>query len=257
MKKALIVGAVLLALGIILSLGGFAAMGFDFSNLLTANHVTRTYTPEGDFSDISVTGVTCDIRVAKSEDDTCKVILMIDDRYDSSVEVQSGKLSIHVEENLKWYQQIGFFSGKNTITVYLPEKDYHLLEAKAVTGDITLESGFRFSDVIIHATTGDIHVSSLSCEKISIKVTTGDIDLRDVLTETMSLKATTGDIKLSSCDGNQMDIRNTTGDVKGTLRTGKQFTAHATTGDVRVPSDSGTGTCNIKTTTGNIEITVE
>ena len=257
MKKALIVGAVLLALGILLGLGGLAAMGFDLSKLLSITYTTHTYTPEGDFADISITGVTCDIRIAKSEDNTCKVVLRIDDRYDPIVEVENSKLSIRVDENLKWYQRIGIHWGKNTVTVYLPEKEYHTLEAKAITGDIVIAGGFAFSDVTLNATTGDMQVSSLACKSFTAHVTTGNLELRDVLTENMTLKATTGDIKLERCDGTEINIRNTTGDVEGTLRSGKQFSAHVTTGKVRVPSDSGSGTCTITTTTGDIAITVE
>lgn len=257
MKKALIAGAVLLALGVILCLGGFAAMGFDISKFFSVTYTTHTFIPEGDFSDISVTGETCDIRFAKSEDGTCKIICTVENRCVPTAEIKDGKLTIHVDDNLKWWHRIGIHWDKNEVTVYLPETEYSKLEAKTTTGDIFLNSGFTFADATLKTTTGDIQVSSLSCKYFRATVTTGDMEFRDVLTETMTLTATTGDIEFSRCDGKTIDIRCTTGDVEGTLRTGKLFTAKATTGDVRVPSDSGSDTCYIKTTTGDIEIAVE
>ena len=100
MKKVLIIGAILLVVGICISFGGFAMMGFDFSKLSNVNHVTQTYTPEGAFTDLSVTGVTCDIRIAKSENTACTVVCTIDDRFKPTVTVENGKLMIHVDDNL-------------------------------------------------------------------------------------------------------------------------------------------------------------
>lgn len=255
MKKTLVISAVLVVLGILLVLGSFAIRGFDTTKLLYVTYVEYTYTPKDEFTNISVTGVNCSIYINLSKDNTCTVHCNVDDRIEPTFEVKNGELCVRLDDQIKWWQGTGL-QGENTVNISLPEKDYNALKAKTVTGHVVLHNA-SFSDILLTTTTGDIRAFSLSCKNFSAKLTTGDMLFNDVLTETMSLKATTGDIKLSSCDGNQMDIRNTTGDVKGTLRTGKQFTAHATTGDVRVPSDSGSGTCNIKTTTGNIEITVE
>jgi len=257
MKIALIIGAILLALGILIALVGFWMLGFDFTKLSSFTYTTHTYTPEEAFTEISFTGTTCDVRFAKSEDDTCKVVCKVDDRFTPTVDVKNGTLNIQMEDTLKWWQHIGFNWGTNIITVYLPEKDYSLLEVNTVTGDVIIESGISLSSVTLTAVTGDIQVSSLSCQRFSVNVTTGDIMLRDVIAQTMNLKSTTGDIELDRCDGDTITIKATTGDVEGSLRTGKQFYADVTTGDVRVPSDSGEGTCTVTTTTGDIEITVE
>lgn len=256
MKTALIIGAILLVLGILVSLVGLYMLGFDFSKLSSVTYTTHTYTPEGDFTDIYFTGTTCDVRFAKSEDDACKVVCKVDDRFAPAVTVKDGKLSISVDDTLKWWQRIGFNWGTNTVTVYLPEKDYSLLEVNTVTGDVIIDSGISLSSVTLTAVTGDIQASSLSCQRFSVNVTTGDIMLRDVIAQTMNLKSTTGDIELDRCDGDSITIKATTGDVEGSLRSGKQFYADVTTGKVRVPSDSGEGTCTVTTTTGDIEITV-
>ena len=54
MKKALIIAAVLLALGIMIGLGGLAMTGFDFSKLSSVTYMTQTYTPDGYFADITI-----------------------------------------------------------------------------------------------------------------------------------------------------------------------------------------------------------
>ena len=276
MKKASITAAILLIFGILLGIGGLSIMGFDFSKLLSANYTTRTYTKDGTFTDISITGITCDIRIAKSNNDTCKIVCTMDDRLEPTVKVDNGKLQVHINDLRKWYQHIGFNWCNNMVTVYLPESTYNSLEAGTTTGDIKTESGFyftnvslktttgdievegntSFTNVMLNTTTGDIRVSGLFCKDFSATVSTGDMKLQDVLGVRLKLKGTTGGIVLTRCDGSEIDISLSTGDVKGTLRTGKQFTANATTGTVRVPTDSGSDTCQITTTTGDIDITV-
>ena len=48
----------------------------------------------------------------------------------------------------------------------------------------------------------------------------------------------------------------TTGDVTGTLLTEKTFSTDTSTGDVSVPNPSSGGKCEIKTSTGDITISI-
>ncbi|MBR6812559.1 MAG: DUF4097 family beta strand repeat protein, partial [Oscillospiraceae bacterium] len=73
----------------------------------------------------------------------------------------------------------------------------------------------------------------------------------------LSIETTTGDIELEHCNAATLYIKATTGDIKASLLSEKTFIASATTGDVRVPQGGSGGECEIKTTTGDINVTVK
>ena len=52
-------------------------------------------------------------------------------------------------------------------------------------------------------------------------------------------------------------IKTSTGDVEGTLLSEKIFSIHTSTGKVKVPNTNNGGTCEIKTSTGDIEIQIK
>ena len=106
--------------------------------------------------------------------------------------------------------------------------------------------------------TGRIVAKDVHCRELAATGGTGDITLINVLAgERLTVIGGTSDVELSACDSAQIDIRTSTGKVQGTLRSGKTFDAESGTGKVRVPTTCGSGTCHIRTKTGDIHITVE
>ena len=73
----------------------------------------------------------------------------------------------------------------------------------------------------------------------------------------MNIDTDTGDVKLDACDANSIDIETDTGDVMGYLLTPKIFDTDTGTGDIRVEQSTSGGLCKIRTSTGDIEITIE
>ena len=73
----------------------------------------------------------------------------------------------------------------------------------------------------------------------------------------MNLITSTGDVTFRASDAKSIKVETSTGDVTGSLLTGKAFTTKTSTGDINVPSNSGTDTCDIRTSTGDIEITIK
>ena len=129
---------------------------------------------------------------------------------------------------------------------------------KTTTSDIEIATLACSGQVNVELTTGDLCATGVSCKSFSaMSGSTGDVSLSGVIAEeSISVKRTTGDITLDGVDAKDIYVKTTTGDVKGSLLSGKSFDASATTGKVRVPEDSNGGKCEIKTTTGDVEITV-
>lgn len=112
--------------------------------------------------------------------------------------------------------------------------------------------------VEVSATTGRITVNEVSCKNITARSSTAKIHLDDVVArERLCAENTTGGVRLARCDAESITVKTTTGSVKGTLRSGKVFITDTSTGSIRVPQTTSGGTCEIATSTGDIEIAIE
>ncbi len=132
-----------------------------------------------------------------------------------------------------------------------------LMELRATTGDIKIENVQNSGKITAKTGSGKVSFSTVHANEIDIETTTGDIGLEDVIAASSAhIKATSGDVEFEAFDSAEIYIKVTTGDVEGELLSSKKFITDTTTGDVRVPYSTEGGVCDIKTTTGDIEIYV-
>ena len=277
MKKFFIVIAIiLLVAGLSLFSVAFAMAGFKFSKLGTQKLEENTYTPDGEFENITIKVSTADIKFKPAEDGKLSVVCRELSRDKHEVEVKDGTLSIKNNDKRKWYDNISFFSKSPSVTVYLPEKDYKVLTIKTSTGDINMPSDFSLSsvtltvstgdvdfaadvhgDMNIKTSTGDVKRSGMTEGNFDITVSTGDILLKDsVTTGKLNIKTSTGDVRFDRSDAAEIKIKVSTGDVKGTLLSDKFFITKSSTGDIDVPNTREGGDCEITTSTGDIKISI-
>lgn len=277
MKKWLVAAGILVAAGLIISMVGLAIVGFDFTRLGTQKMVTNTYTVEEAFTNIRLDVITADVTFAPSEDGGVKVVCYEDEKLPHSASVEADSLVITCKDNRKWYDHIGINWQTSTVTVYLPAAEYEKLQIQCTTGVVTVPADFKFQNAELELTTGDVHwkaevAQTLSihsttgsittegahCNTLDIRATTGDVTLVDTLAaDLLTVKVSTGAVKLSRADAGEISIETTTGNVSGTLLSSKVFIAETSTGNVDVPNSTSGGKCQITTSTGNIEITIE
>lgn len=275
-KGWLIVAISLILVGCILFAGVMTAMNWNFRKLSKDKYETNTYTLADPFTNISIHIQTADIVFVPSADNTVSVVCYEEVKTKHTVAVEGDTLVIKNTDSTKWYQHLGLHLGSPTITVYLPAGTYSALAVKATTGDISIPKNFSFAsadidvttgdiicsaavsgDMTLHITTGDVQLSDVTCRNLTATGTTGDITLNNVIaSESFFIKRGTGDVSFVACDASELTVKTTTGDITGTLLTAKTFVAHATTGDVKVPGTTSGGTCKLKTTTGDIQITL-
>lgn len=130
-------------------------------------------------------------------------------------------------------------------------------------------------DVYIEGSTGSSTAKTIKCQKLTLKHSVGSTSLEDVQCEDLNVRASTGGVKLTSTiANNHMDIKTTTGDVIFNDSDATSLKIETDTGDVRgnflspkvvfFDSDTGHGTfpkettggvCDIKTDTGNANLT--
>ena len=301
-----------------------------------SSFVATTFTPEGDFTSISVDAITADVEFLYAEDGICRVEANDRRGIVYTAEVKDGVLNLRAEDTREWYDHIGIMeSGHAWLRVYLPAKSYESLTVDVTTGDVTVGRDFSFSgnvtlsvttgdvtlsasaqgDARLKATTGDIlvegtyqvltvtagtgdvtvrgsEIDSLSvttgsgdvtleeltaagvirvktttgeqslrrviCEELDLDVNTGDVTLTDtVASGSIRAETTTGDVTLTRSDASTLYLKTTSGAVTGSLLTPKIFYTDTTSGTVDVPKYTEGGICEIKTTSGDIRITVQ
>ena len=328
MKKAVIVGILILALGLVVSGISFALMGFSFNSFAKEKYESVTTEIGTEFTAIDIRGNTENIRLCRIDQNfpeirTPRVVCSENSWLKHTVTVENDTLTIRSVDTRKWYDHIGVnVSGKPEIVLYVPAKPYDLkvetdtgdvelrgrsayggIDIRTDTGDVRCEAETNGSvsiqtatgdivwedpedpgplliagDMALSVSTGHIRITNLNCDgKASVHVSTGKTEMerftcvslestgstgRITLTEviagdSISIQRSTGDVTFERCDAPDIRVKTDTGDVTGTLLTGKEFLTETDTGKVDVPRYAPGGTCEIKTDTGDIKISVD
>ena len=278
-KVAIIVAICLIVAGFGLASISAMAAGGNVFNLIKkdVNTEEKTYDINKDFENIEIRVGSKDIRIEKSSDKDAHFVCYENENVKYDVNVEGKTLKIEQKNTNKLNLLMWDEGSFNDDILYLPKDQYESFTGNLGSGDFSILTGLKFSELSLEVGSGDISLDSVNCtNKLNVHCGSGSIKAENVDSEgslvartgsgnirlnscegvTVELKAGSGDIELDSCDGTSISIATSSGDVSGTLKTGKKFDAHAGSGSVRVPSDSGEGTCTVKTGSGDIELSV-
>ena len=291
----LMVMAVLLVFTLIMV--AFIAIRFGFLQL-DADDVTQVEKViEETFADVEISNADRDVRILPSPDGVCRISYYESESSAAQLKVENDVLRIEVKDSRTWRDLMKVEdSFDETITLYLPQKDYGTLRVKGDSGALTLKQNFCFKrleaqidtgdiesfaqiaeGVEIEGSEGDVHLENVS-GKMKIERSTGDIVLKDCNAAQLALKSGSGDIKMGSItvtgetkvkttggdvyfsclEAGALEIDVDGGNVEGTVCSGKVFEVKTMTGSVSVPESDASGSVwKISTTTGNVEIEYE
>ena len=294
-KKWLIAAAALLTVGALIFVAVMSVYRWDFSKLGTEKYETNTYEITQPFSNISIRTDTADICFAAAEDGQCKAVCRETKKVRHSVSVEGDTLTVQSADARKWYEHIGIDTGSVLVTVFLQEQVYESLTVKESTGDIEIAKELNFKNVDlsvstgavdlladvagtakIKTSTGDICVKNITAGTLDLTVSTGEITLENVQCGKLQSKGSTGDlllknvnaagkitlerstgnIKFDRSDAAEISVQTSTGNVTGTLASEKVFDTKTNTGTRKVPKTASGGICKVRTSTGNIILTV-
>ncbi len=274
-RKWLIVGVSLLLIGGIIFTVAMSLFGWDFLKLSSTNYQTKEYAVAEEFNGISIHGQEADIRLVASEDGACKVVCLEKESVPHTVEVQNGKLVITEAGVQNLYE--GFFDFvQETVTVYLPQKEYSTLLIENRTGDVEVSKDFSFESVQVFTSTGDIRWLASASGAVTLKTSTGDISVENIsasslkltvstgevyakgvrCTDGVSVQVSTGEAYLSDIACNSFTSSGSAGDITlKKVQTAERLSIERSTGDVRFDRCDG-GEIVVKTSTGDIEGTL-
>lgn len=253
MKKALIIAAILLAAGILISVGALAAAGFRMNNFGTVKFETNTYAVTEQFDSIRINEHTADIVFVRSEDGTCSVVCNEPKKTSHTVAVEDGTLKIETKDQPDWTGFMDLSFEERKMTVSLPEDAYRALILDTRTGDVDVPEWLTFDRVEITASTADVCCRSSVTDSVAIKTGTGDIALEGVSTGAIECSVTTGHIRMSniSCKGD-VYAKVSTGKLTVNGLTCGSFQSEGSTGTVQLQNVAASGTMAIERSTGDV-----
>lgn len=254
-KTWLIVAAALVSVGMIIFVSALIRTDGDFSKLSSVKYETNTYEISEEFDNISFDTETADIVFSLSDDEKCKVVCHELENIKHSVSVSDGTLTVNVYDKPNWYNHFFVFSFTSPkITVYLPQAEYARLSIKESTGNIDIPKNFKFGEIDISASTGDVKCYASVSGLIKIGLSTGGIKLDGSSAGALDLSVSTGSISVSSmtCEG-EIKIKVSTGSTKLSDVTCNNLTSTGSTGTIKLNNVIVAGTMYIKRSTGDIK----
>jgi DUF4097 and DUF4098 domain-containing protein YvlB len=180
---------------------------------------THEYEIKENYKDIKIVTDTADIQFILSEKPNTFIVCEEEKNANHSVMVKENTLRIEVNDNKKWYEDIGINLRAPKITVYLGKSEYGNISLKTDIGNILLDN--------------------------------------IIVTGKIAIETDTGNVKFEECDASEVFIETDTGNVTGSFVTDKVVFAESDTGNIDIPKVIADEKCEIITETGNIKITIE
>ncbi len=294
-KTWLVIAVSLVVIGGMIFGGVMTLLKWDFTKLSTVKYETNEYEISENYTNIKLVTDTADITFLPANGEKSSVVCHEQKKLKHTVAVEEDVLVIELHDTRKWYEYIGINFGTPKITVYIPQGEYGTLSIQSSTGDVEIPKDFKFENMDISLSTGDVtnhasavntikiqtntghirvadisvgmldlsvstgktNITNVQCKNVLSSGNTGDLRMENVVaTEKFSVERSTGDVKFDGCDAAEIFIQTDTGNVMGSLLSDKVFITQTDTGRVDVPKTVSGGRCEIFTDTGDIKITV-
>ncbi len=234
----------------------------DYIGIFLQNTEAVLYIPDGDYEGLSATlssgGIVCTGGDISFGDATVKIssggVKFSDISVDSiNISASSGGILL---KNCKATSKISLKASSGGIL--FEDSTANEVSLECTSGGISVKNCEAISKIDSETSSGGLSLEKCSANDISVKCTSGGIKLSNVIALLkLSVKVSSGAIKLDRCDGNDIRIESSSGSVKGTLCSGKIFEVHTGSGNADYPkSVSGSGTCQIKASSGNVKIEI-
>lgn len=171
----------------------------------------------------------------------------------AKADVSSTSGDIHILSNIKKDASIYAVSGN----VYIGEITAENINVQSTSGELTLSSMALNGKLTAKSISGDIKLSNIKCQNIISDTTSGNHTFLSVIAKSnIMVESISGNVDLYQSDAETLNIKTTSGNITGTLLTNKIFDVKTTSGNSKIPPSDFGGKCEIKTTSGNIELAI-
>ena len=213
---------------------------YEYIGINFKNAMVDIYLPKSEYDSLTVSAQTSSISVA-------------DGFAFGNIDVKTSTGNLSFES-----AAIGNLSCKtNTGNIRLNDVTASAITLSVTTGNVFAEKAECAGELKINASSGHISLQDVSCGRFSAELSTGDVTMKNLISaSSIYVKTTTGNIYFEKCDAESLNVTASTGKISGSLLTPKSFDADSTTGRVQVPRDTAGGSCKIRTSTGDIIISI-
>ncbi len=213
---------------------------YDYIGFSFGESKMTVYLPKPEYASLLIEGSTGDIEIPKD---------FAFDTVDISASTGDVECYASASELMKIKLSTGDICVKNV--------SVGTLDLSVTTGSVTASSINCEGDIKVGVSTGKTKLTDISCTGVISSGSTGDVILKNVIAaENFSIERSTGDIIFEGSDAAEIYVKTSTGDVTGTLLSEKVFITETNTGSVNVPKTVTGGKCEIKTSTGDIQIDI-
>lgn len=252
-KAWLITAASLVLIGSTVFVGVMTMLKWDFTKLSTAEYETNAHEIGEEYKNISIVTKNADILFEASENQKTSVVCREQKNMKHSVTVQNGKLLIDIADTREWYDYIGISFDAPKITVKIPQGEYGELLVRSDTGNVEIPQEFKFENIDISESTGNVRNLASASGNITIKTSTGNIRVENVSANALELSVSTGGITVfdAACEG-EVKINVSTGRADLTDIRCKNVVSKGATGEISLKNVIAAEGFSIERSTGNV-----
>lgn len=256
-KVLIIVAAVCIAVGVIISAGAFAASGFRSGGIWGKNdYEVKTHYVSEKFEKVEINSVDADISIIPYDSsDEAKVECLSSERVTYDVAVEGDTLTITRKDDTRWWEHIGFFINvpSFTVKVYLPVKCYEALSVTSVSGEISMDSGLIFIDAYLKTVSGDIECNATVTETFKAYTTSGELDATAINGADVLFQTTSGDASFSKITASNIELSSVSGEMCfSSVFATESVKLRTTSGDIELNGFDADG-ISIKTVSGDVD----
>ena len=251
MKKYLILAVIFIILGgLILTMTACSA-NWNFETFFGNSFEEKELDVKNSFDSVEIYTDTADITLIPSEDGKCRIVTNDRKKIEYTASSDNGVLKIKSVDKRKWYERI-FDFGTPTLTAYLPKTDFNSLVIDESTGNVSITNAFRFGNVDIRISTGEVTLENVNADSLSIKTSTGKMSLNEITCNgDVNLKVSTGDSYLRGISCKNLISKGSTGDITiENLTAYENAFVERTTAKVGITDSTVGGNLDIEVSTG-------
>lgn len=225
--------------------------GLNFDKNLEEKTVNVTDSFEG----VDICTSTANISILPSDDGSCKIVSKDIKKIKYTANIENGILKIKTEDTRKWFERISFVNS-SALTVYLPLGEYTSLSIDESTGNIAISEGYKFGNVDIKLSTGNVDLKNIICADFSLKLSTGDTCINGITCKSFTSTGSTGDITVNNitATGNT-SVKRSTGNINiNTANLGGNLSTETDTGNNNAKNVTCLGNFELEVSTGRSEL---
>lgn len=262
LKRFFIICAIVVGAGILFSLAGFLTGGLNFLDKMSerytwlrAGHADMEYiniSDAGEFDSISVKGG-IDVTVAGSTETGSRGI-----RYDRNVgvpeySVKGGVLTVDASK-LNDGVVVNLSSDDDTpeIVISVPDERMKKLDVTSDYGDVDV-SRVTLEEMSITTEDGDIDLHDVDCSSMTLASDYGDIDLEKVTSDKITASTQDGDIDMNNVTCGSTVLTSGYGNIEGENIKSSGLSVKSQQGDVDLQGEFS-GTTDVYLACGDVEL---